>query len=235
MAILPRERSDRRIRILLTGFGRFPGAPTNPSASIVAAVAQSARRRLAHCGLEIITAVLPVEFDKIEPELANQLAAAKPDASLHLGLAGRRSVLTIETRAKNKITSLHPDAARRRSKRATIAIGGPDWRKTRLPVARLVAAMRETGAASQLSHDAGDYVCNAALYLSLGSAIPVAGFIHVPWPRRKDRPMSRRSGTSRPSHEAMVRAVTAALLLIGAQIRSHRALTERKTEAKSSG
>jgi pyroglutamyl-peptidase len=224
MANPPKEQSNRRIRILLTGFGRFPGAPKNPSAAIVAEIARS--RRLARFGLEIVAAVFPVEFGGFDTELTTWLAATRPDAVLHLGLAGRRRVLTVETRAANRLSQLHPDALRRMSGRAFVVAGAPDRLKTRLPAARLVAAMNRTGTPARLSHDAGDYVCNATLYLSLRSAIPVAGFIHVPWPRPENRPLSRRrSGTLRPSREEMVRAIGAALPLIAAEVRHHRRLS----------
>ncbi|HWG07152.1 MAG TPA: pyroglutamyl-peptidase I [Beijerinckiaceae bacterium] len=222
--------------ILLTGFGRFPGAPKNPSASIVAEVEKRAARRLARIDLDIATAVLPVEFDKIEAALAKAIGAGKPDAILHLGLAGRRSALTVEVKAKNKISPLHPDAARRRSSKTHVALGDSASRRARLPVARIAAAMRRTGAATRISHDAGDYVCNAVLYHSLRSLLPLAGFIHVPWPRRADRPLSRGCGRPlRPSHESMVRAATAALVLVGAELRRLRNLTGPEMKAKPPG
>jgi pyroglutamyl-peptidase len=217
------ERSGRRVRILLTGFGRFPGAPANPSAAIVAEIAHAGRRRLDRCGIDLIAAILPVDFDAIGEELARHLAAAEPDAVLHLGLAARRPALSVETRAKNRLSQLHPDAAKRRPALPTVLAGAPEQRNVRLPVMRLAVAMGRAGALTRLSNDAGAYVCNAALYLSLGAATPLVGFVHVPWPRPANRPLSRRrTAPVRPSFAAMVTAVTAALMLVGAQARRNR-------------
>lgn len=206
----------------MTGFGRFPGAPANPSAAIVAAIGNACRRRLDICGIDLSTAVLPVEYDRIGTELAARLARAEPDGVLHLGLAGRRRGLTVDGGAKNRLSLLHPDAGRRGPGRPTVVAGGPERRNVRLPVARLAAAMARAGAPTRLSNDAGAYVCNATLYLSLGTLIPLAGFIHVPWPRPAHRRLSQRRADSRPTLAAMVHAVTAALLLIAAEARRNR-------------
>ena len=229
------ERSGRRVRILLTGFGRFPGAPANPSAAIAAAIAHAARRRLDRCGIELMTAILPVDFAEIADVFAGHLAAAKPNAVLHLGLAARRQALTVETRAKNRLSQLHPDAARRVPARPAVIAEAPDYRKVRLPVERLAAAMSRTGAPTRLSNDAGAYVCNAMLYRTLATSVPLAGFIHVPSPRPVHRPLSRRrAGSARPNLAAMVAAVMAALVLVGAEARRNRRLPLNGEHVRSS-
>ena len=229
------ERSGRRVRILLTGFGRFPGAPANPSAAIAAAIAHAGRRRLDRCGIELMTAILPVDFAEIADVLAGHLAAAEPDAVLHLGLAARRHALTVETRATNRLSQLHPDAAKRKPALPAVLAGAPECRSVRLPVVRLAAAMGRTGAPTRLSNDAGAYVCNATLYRTLATLVPLAGFIHVPVPRPAHRPLSRRrAGPARPSLAAMVAAITAALMLLGAEARRTRRLPLNGEHARSS-
>ena len=82
------------------------------------------------------------------------------------------------------------------------------------PAVRITAALRRRGVDAALSRDAGDYVCNAALYRSLlAAAAPRIGFVHVPRTRRADRP--RMAGTRRrPTIEALTGAVLAAILVM---------------------
>jgi pyroglutamyl-peptidase len=229
------ERCDRRVRILLTGFGRFPGAPANPSAAIVAAIAHAGSRRFGRCGIDVVAAVLPVDFERIGEELAEHLAAAEPDAVLHLGLAARRRALTVETRAMNRLSQLHPDAHRHTPALPTVLPGAPERRDVRLPVLRLAAVMGRSGVPTRLSNDAGAYVCNATLFRTLGATVPLAGFIHVPWPCPENRPLSRRRpGPARPRFAAMVAAITAALMLVGAQARRNRRQLPHTRHGRSS-
>jgi pyroglutamyl-peptidase len=211
------------MRILLTGFGRFPGAPANPSAAIVAAIARAGRQRLDRCGIELSAAVLPVDFTETGDVLAEHLAAAEPDAVLHLGLAARRRMLTVETRARNRLSRLHPDAAGRGPALPAVLAGAPDCRKVRFPVVRLAAAMGRAGTPTRLSNDAGTYLCNATLFRTLATSVPLAGFIHVPLPLPPHRPLSRRrTGPACPSLAAMIAAIITALMLLGAEARRNR-------------
>ena len=164
--------------ILLTGFGAFPGARSNPTAEIVRRLARS--RRLALLGVKVEARILPVVYGLVEAELRALIVETRPDVIIHLGLAGRRKALSVETRAVNRIGQLRPDAARRVSATSTVVAGGPAARNSRWPHARLIAAMRATGTPVRASIDAGDYLCNQALYLTLGLTAAPAGFIHVP-------------------------------------------------------
>jgi pyroglutamyl-peptidase len=61
-------------------------------------------------------------------------------------------------------------------------VGAPFARPSRLPIARLVAALNRAGAPTRRSIDAGTYLCNAVLFEALDRARPDAlvGFIHLP-------------------------------------------------------
>ena len=198
------------IVILVTGFGAFPGAPRNPSAAILSRL-RSQGGRFARLGVRLETALLPVVFDAIRPALALAVGQSRPDIVLHLGLAGRRRTVSVETRAINRAGPLHPDAARRRTPQV-IAPGGPAIVRATYPSTRLAVAMRATGVDARRSIDAGDYVCNTTLYLTLaGRLAPAAGFVHVP--RLADPAQPRhRTRRRRPSLAAVTTAVVAALL-----------------------
>ena len=177
------------MRVLVTGFGAFPNAPTNPTAGLVADLARE-RGRLARCGVHLRTLVLPVLFGASD-DLAAAIAADCPRIMLHFGLAGRRTSLTIEMRAANRAGILHPDAGGRPAHSLLIVAGEPSHRSVRFPVRETVAAIRRAGVACRASIDAGDYICNETLFRSLRSPVPIVGFVHVPPLRRRG---TRRGG-----------------------------------------
>jgi pyroglutamyl-peptidase len=181
--------------LLVTGFGPFPGAPSNPSSAIVAALRGRTTRRLARLGVRLVTAKLPVIFADIPGALAALLRETRPDAVLHIGLAGRRKRISVELQARNRLTTLFPDAARALPAARHVVSGGQEFRRARLPVAQLARIMD-----AEISRDAGAYVCNQTLYLTLGADIPLAGFIHIPRPRGR-RPLARVEAQRIPLHE----------------------------------
>src|SRR5579872_3734465 len=84
------------MRVLLAGFGPFPGAPLNPSAAVAQALAR--RRRPALADLDRSLHVFPTAYAAVDHDLP-KLFADKPDIILIFGLAGRRRQICIETRA----------------------------------------------------------------------------------------------------------------------------------------
>jgi pyroglutamyl-peptidase len=204
------------LTILVTGFSAFPGAPLNPSAAIVIRLLRRHARRFRLHGIRLQTAVLPVVYDQVKRELEALVARAHPDAIVHLGLASRRKQVSVEMRAVNRITTLHPDAAKRRAAARAVRAGGLPALRSPLATPSLVTLMRRTGVPTQLSIDAGDYVCNQTLYASLASGGAPAVFIHVP----------RLAGARRQSDDAaqitlpaLTRAVEAALVAIAGHVR----------------
>jgi pyroglutamyl-peptidase len=211
------------LTILVTGFSAFPGAPVNPSAAIVARLLRRHARRFRLHGIRLQTAVLPVVYDQVASELEELVARTHPDAIVHLGLASRRKQVSVETRAVNRITTLHPDAAKRRAAARAVRAGGLPALRSPLATPSLMMLMRRTGVPTQLSIDAGDYVCNQTLYTSLASGGAPAVFIHVP----------RLTGTRREADDAapritlpaLTRALEAAIVAVAGQVRRMRGLT----------
>jgi pyroglutamyl-peptidase len=167
-----------RRSLLVAGFSAFPGHRRNP-AEIVARRLEMEKRRFALAGIDLHVAVLPVEHDALSPLLSRLFAATSPDAVLLLGVAGRRRRLTVETLARNRVSILKPDAARRRAFCRFIVHGGPDGLRAPCSAPRLAALARRSGLAAAPSRDAGDYLCNESLYLSL-LMDRRACFLHLP-------------------------------------------------------
>jgi pyroglutamyl-peptidase len=210
------------IRILLTAFGAFPGAPVNPTMKIASAL-QKRHRKLERHGIFLETRVLPVVFEGVRTRLEEMIAETRPDIVLHLGLAGRRKTMSVETRALNRLTLLHVDALRKYSGSIFVEGKAPLQRRSRFGALRLARTMGTAGARSRLSIDAGDYLCNQTLYHSLGLHPGLCGFVHVPRPKALRRPLrTGRSPDVRPSLAAMAAAIERALFQLAADHRVHR-------------
>ena len=195
------------MRVLLTGFGPFPGAPFNPSAALVKALAR--RRRPALAGIERATHVFATAYAAVDRDLP-KLFAQKPDIVLMFGVAGRRRQLCIETRARNAVSVLFPDASGCRPQHGIIALRGPAALSGNAPFARLARRRAER---PRLSRDAGRYLCNYAYWRALehvrGSR-PLVQFVHIPPVSAKPRPRRR---SSRPPTLAQLLNAAEALLI----------------------
>lgn len=198
------------MRVVLAGFGPFPGAPFNPSALLVEALAR--RRRPALAGIERATHILATTYAAVDRDLP-KLLASKPDILLIFGLAGRRRALCIETQARNAVSVLFPDAGGYRPKSDVIAGGEPRSRRGNAPFARLLGAARSVGIPARLSHDAGRYLCNYAYWRALERSRgggPLVQFIHIPPVRLNSR---RRRSKRRPLSLPQLVGAAEALLI----------------------
>lgn len=200
------------LTLLVTGFGPFPGAPTNPSSAIVEALERAPARRLARLGVRLVTARLPVVFAELPAALGALIAETSPDAVLHIGLAGRRTKIGVELQARNRLTRLFPDAARALPAARHVVARGEALRRARLPVTELARVL-----GAEISRDAGAYVCNQTLYLTLGEDIPLVGFVHIPRPRGR-RPLERVE-TARIPLQHMTGGMEEALIVIAREAR----------------
>jgi pyroglutamyl-peptidase len=168
------------MRVLLVGFGPFPGAPFNPSAVLVKMLAR--RRRPAFADIDRTAHVFATTYASVDRELP-KLLAEKPDIILMFGLAGRRRHLCIETQARNAVSVLHPDAGGYRPTRSVIAAGRPAALRGNLAFANLLGAVRASSFPARLSRDAGRYLCNYAYWQALARARsdrPLVQFVHIP-------------------------------------------------------
>ena len=179
------------LRILITGFGPFPGAPFNPTMPLVGRLTQL--RRPALDEVELTGHIFHVTHQTVDRELPALIERLRPQALLMFGLADRTAYLRVETRARNAVTILLPDADGDVARQGSIV----NWAES-LPfgphTANLLRAARATGIDARLSRDAGSYLCNYlswhAIEASLRPGGPsLAAFIHVP--------LVTRDGTSR--------------------------------------
>jgi pyroglutamyl-peptidase len=168
------------LRLLVTGFGPFPGAPENPTVTLVKAVANETPESFGAGSLKAV--VLPTEYGRSWTMLRRIYQRFDPDVVVHFGLNGEAKAIHIETVGVNLVDPKKPDASGSAPRSERVRRGGPERLSATLPTDSVLAALKRGGIPAQLSDDAGDYVCNATLYRSLHAAPAgrVVGFIHVP-------------------------------------------------------
>jgi pyroglutamyl-peptidase len=169
-------------RILLTGFGPFPGAPFNPTMPLVKRL--TALRRPAFDDIALTSHIFDVTYAAVDRELPELIATRRPQALLMFGLAGRTAHLRIESRARNAVTTRFPDAGRQHARTGSIA-GGADAMMFGPHSERLLRAALATGIDARLSRDAGSYLCNYLSWRAIEAVngsndLRLAQFIHVP-------------------------------------------------------
>ena len=201
-----------KLSILITGFGPFPGAPSNPTMPLVKRLTEL--RRPAFDNVQFASHIFHVTYATVDRELPQLLAKSRPQALLMFGLAGRTAHVRIETRARNAVTTLFPDADRNRSRKGSIA-GDADARLFGPHSAKLLHAARGTGIDARASRDAGSYLCNYLSWRAIeavdqGDGLHLASFVHIPLLARDDT--SRTKGFSRITLDQLVDAGEAMLL-----------------------
>ncbi|MGN1287128.1 MAG: pyroglutamyl-peptidase I [Bradyrhizobium sp.] len=200
-----------RLRILVTGFGPFPGAPFNPTMPLVKRLV--ALRRPAFDDITLSSHIFDVTYAAVDRELPELIASHRPQALLMFGLAGRSAHLRIESRARNAVTTRFPDAGRQHACKGSIA-GGADAMMFGPHSERLLRAALATGIDARASRDAGSYLCNYLSWRAIEAVnrddgLHLAQFIHVP-PLAHDGTAA--TGKSSITLEALVDAGEAMLL-----------------------
>jgi pyroglutamyl-peptidase len=174
--------TNKPLRILVTGFGPFPGAPRNPTQALVARLTQLRRPALAD--VAVIGHIFPVSYGAVDLQLPQLLTQHRPHALLMFGLAARTPHLRIETRARNTLTTRWPDSDGRYNTNRAIRPGA-DAMAFGPHTGRLLRAVQASRVDAKLSRDAGSYLCNYLCWRVLeaaqnGTGPRVAAFIHVP-------------------------------------------------------
>ncbi len=181
------RKQTRAVRVVIAGFGPFPGAPSNPSGHLATALAR--RRRPALAGAEITSHVFATAYAAVDRDLP-KLLAQKPDVVLIFGLAGRRREVCIETRARNVRSILFPDMHGYYPGDRAIEAGQAGALRGNAPFPRLLAALRRTALPARLSRDAGAYLCNYVYWRALQGVRdgrPLVQFVHIPSVRSTPR------------------------------------------------
>lgn len=168
-------------RLLVTGFEPFTGAPVNPTEWLVADLRADPPDQ---AGIAAFHAeVLPVDYAAVGPRLSAIGRAFRPDIAIHFGLARELAGFRLERVARNRFAAARADNAGSCPPDGPIC-EAPELLPSRLPLEAIHAALTAEGLPVGWSDDAGGYLCNTVMALSLagaceGFAPATTGFVHV--------------------------------------------------------
>ena len=165
-------------KVLLTGFEPFGGASFNPSGAVVEAIAKRGID-----GIEIVTAILPVEFKRSAEILVELISSHKPDVVISLGQAEGRDFIGPEQVAINLADGRIADNAGVKIENQSINPSAADGYFSTLPIRAIVEAISSLGIAAKISYSAGTFICNEIFFATqsfLQESEVISGFIHLP-------------------------------------------------------
>lgn len=174
--------APEKIKILVTGFGPFPGVHSNPSEKLLGWIEEQHVWPMSKVRLK--TALIPTNWSAVEQFSSHTLAELDPDIVLHFGVHARANSLRVEKLARN-CTCTQADALGKVAPHHCVIERAPQTLKSKIEPERLVTALRARGLPAKSSTNAGRYLCNALLFASLYQAEKRAsprqtGFIHIP-------------------------------------------------------
>jgi len=165
-------------KVLLTGFEPFGGASFNPSGAVVQEIAEQGID-----GIEIVTAILPVEFKRSAEILVELISSHKPDVVISLGQAEGRDFIGPEQVAINLADGRIADNAGISQENQPINEAAADAYFSTLPIRAIVAAISSLGINAKISLSAGAFICNEIFFTAqafLQASTVISGFIHLP-------------------------------------------------------
>jgi pyroglutamyl-peptidase len=161
------------VKILVTGFEPFAGATLNPSGEIVKRLKSE----------DLVTAILPVEYDAATARVLELVEEHNPEAVICLGQAEGRSTISFERVAVNLDDAKLADNAGVTRIDTEINPNGAAAYFSTLPIREMADAVFEAGIPASLSLSAGTFVCNHIFYelqQALAATGVPSGFVHVP-------------------------------------------------------
>ena len=174
------------LRVLITGFGPFPGLIVNASEAFAPLLAYRLPEHLP--GLRAACAILPTEWDGAPRLLSKLLSELRPHLCLHLGVSGSAHGMVLETVAHNA-TSQRQDAAGWGPASSMVIAEAPGSLTGPIGQDQLLQRADHDRLAISSSVNAGRYVCNAVFFHSLWQARRMAAagptrrltaFLHLP-------------------------------------------------------
>jgi pyroglutamyl-peptidase len=165
-------------KVLLTGFEPFGGASFNPSGAVVQEIG-----RHGIDGVEIITAVLPVEFKRSAEILIDLIKTHQPSVVISLGQAEGRDFIGPEKVAINLADARIADNAGVKLENQKVDPNAADGYFSTLPIRAIVDAISALGINAKVSYSAGAFICNEIFFTAqsfLQASAVISGFIHLP-------------------------------------------------------
>jgi pyroglutamyl-peptidase len=143
-----------------------------------------ARRERFAADVELRTAIIPTSWEAAVQFAHGTLANFDPDIALLFGIHHQASGFRIEKRARN-FTGTQADNDGKRRSNSRLAANAPHILHATLNADKLATCLLLRNLPAATSTDAGGYLCNALLFLSLNQGVSrprirQTGFIHIP-------------------------------------------------------
>lgn len=162
------------MNVIFTGFEPFGRFRVNPSYTVARTAAEVMARVAKTAAHELhVTWSAAVSARELADGIEGRVLL------VHCGLAGERKTVSIERTARNRVG----DTLDNLGQPGSLFGGEVTERRTRLDTERIAGCVaRRSPVGAEVSDDAGDYICNATLWHSLGEHNPDldAIFVHVP-------------------------------------------------------
>lgn len=165
-------------KVLLTGFEPFNGGSFNPSGAVVEAIGKDGVT-----GVEIVAAILPVEFKRSAAMLVELILSNKPDVVICLGQAEGRDFIGPEQVAINLADARIADNVGVKLENRPINVSAADGYFSTLPIRAIVDSISALGISAKVSYSAGAFICNEIFFAAqsfLQGSTVISGFIHLP-------------------------------------------------------
>lgn len=137
-------------KVLLTAFEPYDRWPKNSSWLAMIALT----RDFQDPNIDLVTRRYAVDLSEMSERLQQDLQADF-DLAIHLGQSPGSSIIKLESVGLNVRTDHSP-----------LLENAPEAYRSPLPLPAMAASLIEEGIPCEVSHHAGTYLCNAALYLS---------------------------------------------------------------------
>ena len=201
-------------RVLVTAFEPFHASTENASLAALTLLRSSGDWPVS---MDLMSATLPVETDRVGAGLLGLLDEHDPAVVVLLGESAKAERVTLERLAVNLRDFGIADNAGAQPVDLPVEPGGPAALWSTLPVKACRARVEQAGGSAELSLSAGAYLCNQALYVALRWAMdrpsdrgqtPRVGFVHLPsLPTQVARGERRGPSLSAEQSAAAVRAI----------------------------
>jgi len=172
--------SKTPIRLLITGFGPFPGVARNTASLVLDEL-----KRTGYGGKDVAYLNIPTEYKKGESAITRILSKYTPDWIIMLGVNAMSRFLLVEKTAVNFTHSPLPDDGGAIKMNEKVKKNGAAALWATIPIDELLAHLREKGFLCDVEASGGSYVCNHLFYIMLyelnrrGIGLG-CGFIHLP-------------------------------------------------------
>lgn len=155
------------MKLLTTGFGEFPGAPTNLTGDLVA---EWQNKRPDWPFSEMFFEVLPTSYERAGARVSALIRDLEVDYVLMLGIGPVRGMIQLERFAVNIDDCTLADVFGTVRAGLPIALDCPAALMTPIDLIRLREVLVAKGILAEISNHAGSYVCNHAYFVALRGA-----------------------------------------------------------------